>query len=72
MDSLVIRAHGDREYWDKVALLARLNRTTSAAMIKIAMDSTYGDLLSSLPPFLSGDHVADQQRSNIEAEADHA
>lgn len=48
MDYVAIRAQGNREYWDSVALLARLQKSSIAALVKRAVDIAYGEELALL------------------------
>lgn len=64
MDSTLIRAHGDRDYWDNVAILARWQKTSTAAMVKEAMDALYGDMLAKLEPLFLLPTVDNQQHIN--------
>lgn len=74
MESTHIRAHGDRAYWDDVALLARLQKTSLGAFVKDAVDKLHGDDLAKVrqvSPLFLPDDVANTQQKDM-SEAAHA
>jgi hypothetical protein len=70
MNYVAIRAQGTREYWDAVALLAKLQGTSIAALVKRAVDTAYGEQLRLLDD-LAANGVANQQQEP-QAEVEHA
>lgn len=73
MKTTSIRAHGDRDYWDKVALLALRKRTSVAALVKDAVDRAYGDEIETAATlFLPANGAETHQFAPVELEVDHA
>lgn len=69
MESTIIRVHGSREYWDRVALVAQRKKTSLAAFVKNAMDEVHGqDIEDSAALFFP---PTGAQMHQNEIEADH-
>jgi hypothetical protein len=69
METTNIRAHGSRDYWDRVALYARIHRTSIAALVKDAVDKTYGTRLLEVDPLFLPESVSKEKHiSALEAE----
>lgn len=72
MDSTLIRVQGNRAYWDNVAILARLRRTSVAALVKDAVDALYSEKLNGIEPLFLQENDAIQQHSNDQMDSEHA
>lgn len=72
MESTNIRAHGDRDYWDKVGIWASTHRTSTAALVKDLIDKAIGDDLQSIKLSSFHSNIAVQQISNMPEKTEHA
>lgn len=65
-----IRAHGSDDFWDTVALLAKLRGTSLGALVEDGMKIAFGQELALLKSRAASG--VDNSLHNVQAEADHA